>query len=88
MRGAPKGGKGAKGGKSGGGGKGGNKDGGKFVGSVWLPQNMYLKNKSANGKSICFKYSKGICVDANCKMEHICQLCEEKHKWQECALLD
>ena len=83
--------KGGKGGKQGGKTvqrKGGKKGGGKVVGNITLPPHMSLKSQSAAGKAICFKYGRGKCTAANCTMEHICQLCEQPHKWKDCALLN
>ena len=67
--------KGKKGDKQKGGGKKGNqKGGGKASGGA-----LKKKNKTDDGRAICFLYNKGRECDGSCGMVHCCQLCEGDH---------
>ena len=51
-----------------------------------LPDGVFLVNKS-KGKAICFKYGNGACIRHDCKMLHVCQICEGHHPWVDCERL-
>ena len=60
--------------------------GGKGKKNKRLPPGVTLLSNS-NCKPICFAYGTGGCKREECKMLHVCQICEGGHPWKQCSTM-
>lgn len=60
---------------------------GKLLEGILIPSDVILKSATTAGKPICFKYGADRCKSSNCRMLHVCQICEGDHMWKKCGCL-